>query len=515
VARFALPRRASFWLRVTATSTGELPTPVWSAGGRPALPLVHLLAALEHAAADAQVDGVLLRLDGATPGLATALALRRALRQVVQAGKPVVAWGERLTAPELVVASGANHVHVPEAGSVGLVGLRLETWFVKGLLDRLGVAPDVVRIGSFKSAGETLTRDAMSPEQREQLEALLEDRFDALVTALAEGRDMRPERVRELVDQGPHGARAAAEAGLVDGCLHADEVEPTLEKLAPPQRAGRLRVLDAAVYHGLRVTTAGARLLAGPSARIAYLVANGSIHGGAGLRGVASDRYRELLARLADDEEVQGVVLRVDSPGGDGVASDLIWRAVQRLRREKPVVASFGEVAASGGYYVAAGADRILAEPATVTGSIGVVGGKLDLSGLYDRLGIHKEGVERGARAGLTSETRGFTSDERRVVRTEMESVYALFLERVASGRGLAREVVERVAQGRVWSGAQALEHGLVDRLGGPLEALAEVRQLAGLQAGEPAPVEVLPHLPRFPGLRFLLGPGVRASGLP
>ena len=367
------------------------------------------------------------------------------------------------------------------------------------------MSPEVVRIGSFKSAAETFTRDSMSTEQREQLESLLEDRFEALVAALARGRDLAPERVRELVDRGPHGARAAAEAGLIDDCLHADELEATLEKLAPP-RGGRLRILDAAPYHGLRVATAGARFLAGPAARIAYVVAAGGIHGGGGLRGVASDRYRELLARLAQDEEVRGVVLRVDSGGGDGVASDLIWRAVQRLRREKPVVASFGEIAASGGYYVAAGADRILAEPATVTGSIGVVGGKLDLSGLYDRLGIHKEGVERGARAGLASETRGFTPDERRAVRREMQNLYGLFLDRVTEGRGLARGAVERIARGRVWSGAQARDHGLVDRLGGPLEALAEVRRLAGLREGEAAPVEVLPHLPRFPGLRFLLG---------
>jgi protease-4 len=213
-----------------------------------------------------------------------------------------------------------------------------------------------------------------------------------------------------------------------------------------------------------------------------------------------------MLDSLRRDERVVGVVLRVDSPGGDALASDLLHHQLERLRRDKPVVVSMGEVAASGGYYLSAAGDSVLAEAATVTGSIGVVGGKLDLSGLYERLGIGRDAVERGARAGILSDARGFTPGERKAVRREMEAVYETFLDRVAGGRRLSGAVVRSLAGGRVMSGSRALEHGLVDRLGGPLEALSEVRRRAGLGAEERIVLDVHPHAPRLPGLPSLLG---------
>ena len=219
---------------------------------------------------------------------------------------------------------------------------------------------------------------------------------------------------------------------------------------------------------------------------------------------MASEVYRTLLERIREDETVRGVVLRIDSPGGDGVASDLIWRAVRQVRSEKPVVVSMGDVVASGGYYVAAAADAILAEPGTVTGSIGVVGGKVNLAGLYQRLGVGKDSVERGARAGLLSETRSFTPDERSAVRDEMEAIYELFLERVAEGRSMTRDEVNRVAQGRIWSGRRAnpwvswMASAVPSRLwprfvgarGSPRESIL---------------LDVHPRLPRIPGLFALI----------
>jgi protease-4 len=198
-------------------------------------------------------------------------------------------------------------------------------------------------------------------------------------------------------------------------------------------------------------------------------------------------------------------VLRVDSGGGDALASDLLWRAISLVTREKPVVVSMGDIVASGGYYMAAAADEVLAEPGTVTGSIGVVGGKLNVEGFYRRVGLSKQGVERGARAGLLSESRGFTPDERHTVQREMAEVYGTFVERVADGRGLTRDEIEKVAQGRIWSAARAQKFGLVDTLGGPLEALRAVRCRAGLHDGEPARVDHYPPSPKFPGLRAIL----------
>jgi protease-4 len=368
----------------------------------------------------------------------------------------------------------------------------------------------VFREGSYQSVAETFTRRGMSPEQREQLDALLGDHWDAVVEGIAEGRGLDPARVRELADRGPYGTREACEAGLVDGALFADELEPVLEQLAappPPERPGprRVRLVDAPVYHWFRGDVPDWRPLTEAWPRIAYVVASGAIHRGGGLRGVGAEAYRQLLARLRGDESVRAVVLRIDSPGGDGLASDLLWRELRRIGREKPVVASLGDVAASGGYYLAAAADAILAEAGTVTGSIGVVAGKLNLEALYRRLGVKTEALERGARAGLLSETRALTPDERGALRGEVASHYELFLERVCEGRGRRREEVEPVARGRIWSGVRARSAGLVDALGGPLEALAEARRRAGLTADEPVQLDVLPGVARLPGLRRLL----------
>ena len=476
--------------------------------------LLDALASLEAAVTDPRVVGVVLRFQGALQGWSHALSLRRVVLRLRESGKPVVAYAEMYSAESLLVASAANRVWLPETGSVFLVGLRFEGFYLRGLLEKLGVRPEVVRVGSYKSAAEMLTRDDMSAEQREQLEALADDLYGELVDALAEGRGLSPDAVRSRIDEGPYSARAAVEAGLADACLYPDEVERELPVLASDTatdpKTGRPRLLPAAQYHALRVGDHGWRPLLRDLPRIAYVVARGAIHRGEGSRGIASDTLRELLDGIRREEGVRGVVLRIDSPGGDGVASDLLWRSVELLKQEKPVVVSMGDVVASGGYYMAAAADSLFAEAGTVTGSIGVVGGKVDLEGLYRRMGIAKDSVERGRRAGLLSEARGFTDDERAAMQTLFDSVHETFVDRVARGRGLPAERVQKLAQGRVWSGSRALGVGLVDALGGPLEALREVCRRAGLAEGERYLLELHPRRPTIPGWlslrRFLPG---------
>jgi protease-4 len=504
-ARSALPRRGGAWLVVRlAPSLEELSPPRLPFGPRPSPGLLDVLALLEAAGRDPRVAGVLLRFTGPFEGWSRALSLRRAVTDLVASGKPVVAYGEIFDAESLLVASGATRVWLPPTGSVFLVGLRLEGLFLRGLLERISVRPEVVRVGTHKTAGERFTRDSMSPAEREQLEALADDLYAALVEALSSGRKLAPEEVRERIDRGPYPGPAAVEAGLADACLYPDEVEAELASLAPGtarERDGRPRLLDAAVYHALCGADPGWRPLLRELPRIAYVVGRGGIHRGHSHRGIASDTLRELLDRLRREDAVRGVVLRLDSPGGDGVASDLLWRAVSLVAREKPVVVSMGDVVASGGYYLAAAAGAVFAEAGTVTGSIGVVGGKLDLEALYRRVGVTKEGVERGARAGLLSEARGFTADERAAVQDMLDSVYGTFVERVAQGRGLPFDAVARVAQGRIWSGERARRLGLVDAIGGPLEALREVCRRAGLREDERYLLELHPKLPPVPNL--------------
>jgi protease-4 len=390
------------------------------------------------------------------------------------------------------------------------VGLRLESLFLRGVLDRLDIKPEVVRIGRYKSAGERFTREGASPEDREQLEALADDLYGELVEGIAKGRGLAPEVVRDLIDRGPYPARAAVEVGLADGCLYPDEVERALEALTPVppgERPGprRVRMVEAALYHAIRVGDTGWRPLFTGLPRIAYVVARGAIGRGRGHRGITSDGYRELFEEIRKVERVRGVVLRIDSGGGDAVASDLLWRSVSLVAGEKPVVVSMGDVVASGGYYMASAADEVLAEAGTVTGSIGVIGGKVNLEGLYRRIGVAKEAIERGARAGLLSERRGFTPDERNAVRGEMAALYETFVDRVARGRGLSVDETREVAEGRVWSGSRARQVGLVDAIGGPLEALLAARRRAGLRRDEPVLVDRHPRPPRIPGLRDLL----------
>jgi len=512
VGRFVL-RRTPFVLRLRlASPVPELPPAPFFGGGEPALALLEALLVLERAALDPAVAAILVRSEGPAGGLARSLSLRRGLAAAARQ-KPVLVWAESLSAEELLVASAATRLVVPEAGSVHLVGLRYEGVFLHDLLDKLGVAPEVVRIGEFKTAGEMLTRSSLSPEQRTQLEALLDDQFTVLVDALAEGRRLPAARVRELVDAGPFTAPAAREAGLVDDCRFPDEVPDLVRELAPAL-AGRdpLPTVDARTYLALRAGDAGWAPLRGERPLLAYVVARGSIVRGRGRRGVACDTYRRLFEQLEKDERIAAVVVRIDSPGGEVVASDLLWRAVRQLGREKPVVASLGDTAASGGYYVAAAAHAILAEPGSVTGSIGVVGGKLDLSGLYERLGVGRDGVERGARAGLYSESRGFTPDERKAVREGMHAAYERFVSRVAEGRSLAPERVHAVGGGRVWSGSAALAQGLVDALGGPFEAIAEAKRRAGIAEDRRAALAFAPRPPRFGALRDWLR-FVRADG--
>ncbi len=520
--RGLLPKPGGVWLDVPlGRDTAEQRLPPVPFSRSHGLSLFDTLRCLEAAAEDGRVVGVVLRFSGRLPGWSKALALRRAVERMREAGKRVVAWGESFGAEEYLVASGANRVWLPESGTLFLVGLRVEQYFLRGLLERLDVEPEVIRIGGYKTAAEILTRESMSEEQREQLESWLEDLFSELVAGIARGRGLDAGQVRERIDSGPFPAPKAVDNGLIDACLYPDEIPLAIESLTPLSTGGhagprRAHLVGAESYFRLVASDPGWRPLWRDLPRIAYVVASGSIQRGAGLRGITSTGLGELLEGLAREPGVRGVVLRLDSPGGDGVASDLLFRAVRRLGREKPVVVSMGDVAASGGYYLAAAADAIYAEVATLTGSIGIVWGKLNLERFYRRLGVAKAGVERGARSGLLSEARGFTADEKTAVKDGMQALYETFLARVAEGRRLSVESVSRVAEGRIWSGLQARTAGLVDAIGGPVEALREVCRRAGFRTGERFALEVHPRRPRL-GLGALFGAvrwALRSAGI-
>lgn len=443
---------------------------------RPEPTLWELAFAIRQAAADDRVHALVLHVDQIDWGWARISEIRAALGRFKASGKPIYAsmraGGER----EYLLISASDHIAAPATATLQLDGLTASALFFRGTYDKLGINPNFEHVGTFKSAVESYTRSGMSPEARQALEALLDDEYGQLVDSLAGARGMASDSMRALLDDGPYLGTRALAVGLVDTLLEDAEVD----SLAV-ERAGR----------GVRATSFMRYLEYGAGVRadapIALVVASGTIVPGRSSDSPFSGEQigsETLLAQLRDlrsRNSVEAVVLRVDSPGGDGGASEAVWREIRRLQAVKPVVVSMSDLAASGGYYIASAADSIVAEPGTLTGSIGVFGGKLNVLGLYQKAGLNIETVARGRHAEMFSAFRDFSPEESERFREQLESFYRVFLGRVAEGRGLTPDSVDAVGQGRVWSGKRAAELGLVDQLGGIDVALAIAARRAGL----------------------------------
>jgi protease-4 len=362
------------------------------------------------------------------------------------------------------------------AGEFDVSGLASYELFFRGALDKLGVFPDLLHIGDYKTASNTFTEKGFTVAHREMTQALNRDWYDELVRAVAEGRHMSAAAAQQAVDGGPYLAAAAQKAGLVDELAYEDQ----LETEAPMLSTVRVEGDD---YVRAPVATD----LPGSGGTIALLYAVGTIAGGKssfdgptdGVLG--SETFSDWLRKVRVDPAVRAVVVRIDSPGGSAIASEVIWREMMLTRDVKPVIVSMGDVAASGGYYMAAPATTIVAEPGTLTGSIGVVTGKFVLQGALDKLGIGAAAATNGPMAAMNSPFQPFSKDERARVEDQLHATYELFLKRVAEGRREDVAKVDAVAQGRVWTGRQARERGLVDELGGLDDAIAIAKQRAKL----------------------------------
>lgn len=448
---------------------------------------------------DGRVRGVVLSLGTLKMGWGQLAALRARLSTLRAAGKDLVVCLREAGNAEYYVATAARFIVLSPAGYLGLTGLSAETRFYKDALTKLSTETEVVSAGKYKTAFDPFTRAQMSEAHREALEAILEDLFGELVCAVAGGRGMEPDAVRPLIDLGPYNPSRAKEAGLVDALAYEDELEALLGE-------GKVRLAPAAEY-GRVARRPGEWIPLWRRRLIGYVSLSGIIHMGESARlpgrGVTAghETVCKALTAARRDRRVAAVVLHVDSRGGSGLASDLIWREVSRLRDEKPVVAFLGDVAASGGYYAACAASHLVASAGTLTGSIGVLAGKLNLAGLLSRLGVRTEVLKRGASADLFSTTRGFTADERERFEGDIQAFYRDFVGKVAESRKLPRDRVEAAAEGRVWTGARALGLGLVDELGTFALALSRAREKAGIPEGAPAPLVTFGGEPVRPAL--------------
>ncbi len=453
-----------------------------------------ILSLLRWAREDARLQAVCLTLADIDSGWARLQELRRSLLALRQAGKHVCVYLAEASTREYYVASAADTVVLAPAGHLAITGLAAEATFFKGALDKLGIQAQVTQAGQYKAAGEPFTRESMSTPHREMLDGLLDDLYDQVIDGIATERKKSKDEARHLIDQGLFLPREALAAGLIDHVAYEDELSGMLEK-----RFGEVHVIEAGPYRQRRALELRRHALRTQPRTVALLTVNGPIKRGEtvdgpdGPRAVGSSSFIRDLRQAREDTAVAAIVVRVASPGGSGLASDLMWRELQQTREHKTVIISMGDVAASGGYYLALAGDMVFAEEGTVTGSIGVIAGKAVLRDLYATFGVSKEILTRGKRAALFSDYVAFAPAEQERVDFEIQSFYRDFVEKVATGRSLTFDAAEASAQGRVWSGRQAWSRGLVDALGGVESALAEAKRRAGVPAD--APVAIL----RFP----------------
>lgn len=478
--------------------SGSLPENTQPPGllGAPADSLPTILTRLQQASKDRGIRGVLLHIGSLDGGFGRLHELRVGIAAVREAGKPVWARMEDAGNLEYLLASACDRILMPESGTLSLTGLRAEVTFYRGLFDLLSLQPDMLRVGAFKSAAEPYTRTEMSAEFREEMEAILDDQYGMLVEQVAERRKLTADQVKAAIDIGLISARRAVELQLIDKLAYQDEVSALIaEASGAGISAAEVRIMEdyrkekpsgeLDLFSLMKLLSGPAETADSTKPRIAVLTLEGSITAGAdptslltGGGGIDSDRIVPVIHKLAKDANVKAIVLRVDSPGGSALASDLIWRALESSG--KPVVASMGDVAASGGYYISMGAERIFAEPGTVTGSIGVLGGKVAIEGLMKKVGVTTSVISRGKNSGVMSMTTAFSDSEREAMQSMLNETYVQFTSKAAAGRKMEVEKLEALARGRVYTGRQALAIGLVDQLGTLADAIAHARTLAG-----------------------------------
>ena len=450
---------------------------------------------LRKAKVDSRVSAVILKPTGfQSPFWGKVQEIRDAVIDFRKSGKPVYAYLEYGGDREYYLATAADKVFLMPSSPLDLTGVATYELFLRGTLDKIGAYPDLHHVGQYKTAVNTFTEKGYTPAHKEVDEALTRDLYDQLVRGLADSRKKNEGEMRTLLDQGPFLPEDALNAGLIDDVAYEDQVD---EKL----RAGDRRTqIDGDDY--ARISPASVGLDRGP--RIAVIHAAGAITGGRSgfdpINGAAvgSDTLIEYIRRARRDSSVRAIILRIDSPGGSATASDAIWRELMITRQEKserPLIASVSDLAASGGYYIAMPAQVIVAQPSTLTGSIGIFGGKVVTGGVYEKLGAHIDVTSLGRHAEINSPARPYNPGELKKLQEQLQAFYDQFVEKVADARHSTPEKIDAIAQGRVWTGRQAKQNGLVDQLGGLELAIAVAKERAKIPAE--SGVEIVVYPPR------------------
>lgn len=460
--------------------------------GRPPMSLWELDRFFQRIAADPHPRGVILRLSEPAMSLASLQTLTGMIARLRAAGKRVVCYAQGYSTGAYFIASACDDILLQPGGDLHLLGLRQQALFLKDALDLVGVSLDVVAISPYKGAFDQFSRADASPEGREQLEWLIESRYQQVVAGIAAGRKLTPDAVRQMIDDAPHLGDDARTAGWIDGLMQEEDLPAHLgirhivtlkdadrRLILLPRREGR-RSIAILPVRGLMIPGESGEPPGGIDLPIPFI-------GGSRAGDQTVVRHAR---RLLKDDSCAAVILYLDSQGGAAIAAEAMTAALDKLAAKRPVIAYMHSVAASGGYYVTTAARWVVAQPGTITGSIGVVTAKPVTGGLRDRLHVRTLDLTRGANADLYGDSAPFSAAQRAKVRASIESIYGMFVGRVARARGLTPEAVDAVGGGRVWTGAQALDHKLVDELGGIEAALAKARQLASLP--DDAPIHLI-----------------------
>ena len=475
-----------------------------------------LFKKLDALKTDDEIAGVVFKIDNVSMGWATLQEIRSKLHEFRAAGKETIGYLEGGGNAEYLLAATMDRVVLMPVGSLNLTGLRAEIMFYKGLLDKLDIQADMLAMGKYKSGVEPYMRDGMSDAFRESMTTLLDDLYAQLLNHITESREgIIAESASDLMDRGPFTAEEALQEKLVDALQYYDELLTALKtasetedvQVVEPGSERKRKVPDMNSFAGLMqlfsMLNPPQRTQQSAENQIALIHAEGpilpsveSLFGS--MPVITPGVLKEAFEKARTDDSVRAVVLRIDSPGGSALASDLIWREVMLTQREKPVVVSMGDVAASGGYYIAMAAGTIVAHPSTLTGSIGVFGGKLNMKGFYNKVGLTKEIITHGQNSTLYSDYGGFTPTERERVKKMMKTIYEKFVTKAAAGRDKTFDEIDEIAQGRVWTGKQAKARGLVDELGGLDTALSIAKEQAGFSDDDEVNLMVLPKQKPF-----------------
>jgi protease-4 len=441
--------------------------------------LIELLTMIREAQVDQRIAGVIARIGSIDSGWAKVQDIRDAFLEFKTSGKPLLAVVEHEASggnKAYYLAAAADRLYLSPASTAPLSGLAAQFFFLGGVWEKLDIEMDVEKIREYKTMGDMIANKAMTAAHREMANSILDSIDTQLVGGIAQGRGLEPAAVRALIDQCPVSPSDLETAHLSNGTKYWQDLQDELGADTP--------LVPMKDYAPVSASSLG--LGVGPKIGVVYAV--GTIvtgEGGSGIEGqtLGAQTVSEALADAADDDEVRAILFRIDSPGGSALASDLVWRATQAARKQKPVIVSMSDVAGSGGYYIAAGATTIVAQPATMTGSIGVVSVRPNIQGLLARLGINTETLTRGTFADLEDVTTPLRPEARQKLIAEMTHIYDVFVERVAAGRSLTPEQVNEIGRGRVWTGAQAKDNGLVDALGGFAAAVQAAKRAADIAA--------------------------------